>query len=280
MIRYRLAERKNSSSLDLFRNNSTLTGYSVGNYEGQFKIQKQNQTTPAILVNPTQNVSIGSRYAPQIFSVGNKGGRLRIANDNTDFTEIGVNDDSTPPCIRMMGNGRTDGKQGSIEYECAGTGKHIFTGGASFSGETTFTGFIKGRFEAFHAVANHTLYNFAANSALNTLATQGWDNKLLNSVDWGISYYQCDLTAGVYFVSATCYMTSSSSSFSIRLNASSATTGIEYAVGKGTGGFLATATAIIRCERYDTITFWSGAGGVGITDNPRCSVSINLLMGE
>ena len=34
------------------------------------------------------------------------------------------------------------------------------------------------------------------------------------------------------------------------------------------------------CERYDTITFWSGAGGVGITDNPRCSVSINLLMGE
>ena len=75
-------------------------------------------------------------------------------------------------------------------------------------------------------------------------------------------------------------MTSSSSSFSIRLNASSATTGIEYAVGKGAGGFLATATAIIRCERYDTITFWSGAGGVGITDNPRCSISINLLMGE
>lgn len=280
MIRYRLAERKNSSSLDLFRNESTLTGYSVGNYEGQFKIQKQNQTTPAILVNPTQNVSIGSRYAPQIFSVGNKGGRLRIANDSADYTEIGVNDDSTPPCIRMMGNSRTDGKQGSIEYECAGTGKHIFTGGATFSAESTFTGFIKGRFEAFHAVANHGLYNFAANSALNTLTGQGWDNKLLNSTDWGISYYQCDLTGGVYFVSATCYMTNGSSSFSIRLNASTATNGVEYAVGKGAAGFLATATAVIRCARYDTITVWSGAGGVGITDNPRCSISIHLIMGE
>ena len=273
MIRYRLAERKNSSSLDLFRNESTLTGYSVGNYEGQFKIQKQNQTTPAILVNPTQNVSIGSRYAPQIFSVGNKGGRLRIANDSADYTEIGVNDDSTPPCIRMMGNSRTDGKEGSIEYECAGTGKHIFTG------DGTFTGYVRSKYDAFHAVANHGLYNFSANTLLSSLNTQGWDNKLLNSTNWGVSYYYPP-TAGVYFISATCYMTNSNHSFSIRLNATTATNGVEYAVGKGVGGFSATATAIIRCGITDVITLWSGANGCGITDNPRSSISINLIIGE
>jgi hypothetical protein len=79
MIRYRLAERKNSSSLDLFRNNSTLTGYSVGNYEGQFKIQKQNQTTPAILVNPIQNVSIGSRSYHDRINIGRREAYPRTA---------------------------------------------------------------------------------------------------------------------------------------------------------------------------------------------------------
>jgi hypothetical protein len=273
MIRYRLAERKNSCSVDLFRNNSTLTGYSVGNYEGQFKIQKQNQTIPAILVNPIQNVSIGSRYAPQIFSVGNKGGRLRIANDNTDFTEIGVNDDSTPPCIRMMGNGRSDGKQGSIEYECAGTGKHIFTG------EGTFSGYVKGKYDALHAISNHLLYNFPANNLLTSLNTQGWDNKLLNSANWDGAYYYPP-TAGIYFVSATCFMNTSLQSFSIRLNATTSTDGIEYAEANGTAGFSATATAIIRCLTTDYITLWSGPNGCGITNNPRSSLSIYLLMGE
>lgn len=273
MIRYRLAERKNSSSLDLFRNNSTLTGYSVGNYEGQFKIQKQNQTTPAILVNPIQNVSIGSRYAPQIFSVGNKGGRLRIANDSADYTEIGVNDDSSPPCIRMMGNGRTDGKQGSIEYEIAGTGKHTFTG------EGVFTGYVKSKSDALYAVANHALYNFPANNLLTSLPTQGWETRLVNTSSWdGGGFYP--QTAGIYFVSATCYMTNSNHSFSIRLNATSATTGTEYAVGNGPAGFSATATAIIRLLTTDNITLWAGANGCGITNNPRSSLSIYLLMGE
>lgn len=273
MIRYRLAERKNSSSLDLFRNESTLTGYSLGNYEGQFKIQKENQTTPAILVNPIQNVSIGSRYAPQIFSVGNKGGRLRIANDNQDYTEIGVNDDSTPPCIRMMGNSRTDGKQGNIEYECNGTGKHTFTG------EGIFTGYVKSKSDALHAVANHALYNFPANNLLTSLPTQGWETRLVNTSSWdGGGFYP--QTAGIYFVSATCYMTNINNSFSIRLNATSATTGTEYAVGNGPAGFSATATAIIRLLTTDNITLWAGANGCGITNNPRSSLSIYLIMGE
>jgi hypothetical protein len=75
-------------------------------------------------------------------------------------------------------------------------------------------------------------------------------------------------------------MLNGSQSFSIRLNASTATNGTEYAVGKGVAGSLATATAIIRCALSDTISFWSGANGISITNNPRCSVSIHLIMGE
>jgi hypothetical protein len=187
---------------------------------------------------------------------------------------------TTAPFIRMFGNSRTDGNQGNIEYKCAGNGKNIFTGGASFTGEGSFVGFVKSRFEAFHAVANHAIYNVPANTAINSVVNQGWDDLLLNSTDWGVYYYQNDLTAGVYFVSATCYMLNGSQSFSIRLNASTATNGTEYAVGKGVAGSLATATAIIRCALSDTISFWSGANGISITNNPRCSVSIHLIMGE
>ena len=125
LIRYRLAERKNSCSLDLFRNNSSLIGYSVGNYEGQFKIQRENFATPSILVNPLGRVSIGSKYTSQVFQVGNKGGRLRIANDDTDFTQIGANDE-VPPCIRIFGSSRTDGTQGDIVYFSGAVGGHHF----------------------------------------------------------------------------------------------------------------------------------------------------------
>lgn len=282
VIRYKLAERLNSCSLDFFRNQSSLIGYSIGNYEGQFKVYRDGIVIPSILINPLGNVAIKSRYnATQIFQVGEKGGRLRLANDATDFTQIGVNDEmTTAPFIRMFGNSRTDGNQGNIEYKCAGNGKNIFTGGASFTGSGSFVGFVKSRFEAFHAVANHAIYNVPANTAINSLANQGWDDLLLNSTDWGTYYYQNDLTAGVYFVSATCYMNNGSQSFSIRLNASTATNGTEYAVGKGVAGSLATATAIIRCALSDTISFWSGANGISITNNPRCSVSIHLIMGE
>ena len=282
VIRYKLAERLNSCSLDFFRNQSSLIGYSIGNYEGQFKVYRDGIIIPSILINSLGNVAIKSRYnATQIFQVGEKGGRLRLANDETDFTQIGVNDEmTTAPFIRMFGNSRTDGNQGNIEYKCAGNGKNIFTGGASFTGEGSFVGFVKSRYEAFHAVANHAIYTVPANTAINSLANQGWDDLLLNSTDWGTYYYQNDLTAGVYFVSATCYMLNGSQSFSIRLNASTATNGTEYAVGKGVAGSLATATAIIRCALSDTISFWSGASGISITNNPRCSVSIHLIMGE
>jgi hypothetical protein len=282
VIRYKLAERLNSSSIDLFRNQSSLIGYSIGNYEGQFKVYRDGIVIPSILINPLGNVAIKSRYnATQIFQVGEKGGRLRLANDATDFTQIGVNDEiATAPYIRMMGNSRTDGNQGNIEYKCAGSGKNIFTGGASFTGEGSFVGFVRSRYEAFHAVANHAIHTYAGNLPITSTANQGWDNLLLNSIDWIGSYYQNDLTAGVYFVSATCYMNNGNQSFSIRHNATTATNGTEYAVGKGVAGSLATATAIIRCALSDTITFWSGANGISITDNPRCSVSIHLIMAE
>lgn len=125
LIRYRLAERKNSCSLDLFRNNSSLIGYSVGNYEGQFKIQRENFATPSILVNPLGRVSIGSKYTSQVFQVGNKGGRLRIANDDTDYTQIGANDE-VAPCIRIFGSSRTDGTQGDIVYFSGAVGGHHY----------------------------------------------------------------------------------------------------------------------------------------------------------
>ena len=284
MIRYRLAERLNSSSLDFYRNQSSLIGYSIGNYEGQFKVYKDGIIIPSILINSLGNVAIKSRYnASQIFQVGEKGGRLRIANNDEDFTQIGVNDEYTgTPNIKLLGTSRTDGRQGNIEYTAGGTGKHIFTGSTTLTGSLTATGLIKGSFLTFHAVASHGLYTYPANTRITGITGQGWDTQLSVSPYFQpITGIYSIPTAGVYLVSCSCYLANSNHSFSIRLNATTATNGIEYGGGRGgvASGFTSTATAVINCVQSDTsISVWSGANGVALINSPVNSISIYLLM--
>jgi hypothetical protein len=290
MIRYRLAERLNSSSLDFYRNQSSLIGYSIGNYEGQFKVYKDGIIIPSILINPLGNVAIKSRYnASQIFQVGEKGGRLRIANNDEDFSQIGVNDEySTTPNIKLLGTSRTDGRQGNIEYT-AGTsvsGRHVFNGNMNITGSLTATGLVRGNYLTFHAVASHGLYNYPANTRITGITGQGWDTQLSVSPFFQpiTGIYSIPIT-GVYLVSCSCFVSNHTHSFSIRLNATTATDGIEYAGSRSSGsggghaGFSLTATAVINCVQGDTsISVWSGAGGVGIINSPVNSLSIYLLM--
>jgi hypothetical protein len=295
-MRYRLAERLNSSSLDFYRNQSSLIGYSIGNYEGQFKVYKDGIIIPSILINPLGNVAIKSRYnATSVFQVGEKGGRLRIANDDTDFTQIGVNDEYTgTPNIKLLGTSRTDGRSGNIEYT-AGTGvsgRHIFNGSQVITGGITATGVIKGAYVAFHAVSSHTLYTYAANTRISGIIStgiigSGWDTQLIPNagfqVNTGIWFPPL---LGIYLVSCSCYLDNHSHSFSIRKNATTSTNGIEFGGGRwsngggsGGAGFSSSATAIVPClATGDTISVWSGSGGVGITNAPSNSISIYLLM--
>ena len=72
------------------------------------------------------NVGIGVVSPNNVFQVGS-GGRLRIANDNTDYTLIGANDVDNTSNTRIIisGYNRTGGL-GSIEYVATNTGNHIF----------------------------------------------------------------------------------------------------------------------------------------------------------
>ena len=76
------------------------------------------------------NIGIGTATVGNILQVGS-GGRLRIANDSSDYTLIGVSDveSATNTRIAMYGNTRS-GYAGIIEYIATSTGYHTFiTGG-------------------------------------------------------------------------------------------------------------------------------------------------------
>jgi hypothetical protein len=74
----------------------------------------------------TNNIGIGTNNPINILQVG-AGGRLRIANTNSDYTLIGCQDADTDTNTRIVlsGNTRT-GALGFIDYNATSTGHHIF----------------------------------------------------------------------------------------------------------------------------------------------------------
>ena len=76
----------------------------------------------------TGNVGIGtSTSVANVLQVG-AGGRLRIANNNTDYTAIGSTDTDGPlnTQIVISGSAITGGLAGNIQYVASSTGQHIF----------------------------------------------------------------------------------------------------------------------------------------------------------
>lgn len=289
LIRYRLAERKNNVSLDLFRNYSTLVGYSVGNYGGQFKVIKQGNLIAQILMNPLGNVAINSRYnATQIFQVGEKGGRLRIANDEFDFTQIGVNDEyaqigTLKPCIKIFGTSRTDGKAGNIEHTCGSSSKHILNGNTDVNGtfnvvgNVIATGTIKSSYSAFHAISSHGAFTFAANTRITGVASQGWDTILISNPAWNATtgVFTCP-TTGIYRVCCSAQATSANHGFSVRLNATNYLDGTLYGRTTCSVNTDFSTSILVNATATNTISVYSGGTGCFIGTGNTISIVLEI----
>lgn len=289
LIRYRLAERKNNVSLDLFRNYSSLVGYSVGNYGGQFKVIKQGNLIAQILMNPLGNVAINSRYnATQIFQVGEKGGRLRIANDEFDFTQIGVNDEyaqigTLKPCIKIFGTSRTDGKAGNIEHTCGSSSKHILNGNTDINGtfnvvgNVVATGTIKSNYSAFHAISTHGTFTFAANTRITGVASQGWDTILIANPAWNATtgVFTCPIT-GIYRVCCSAQATSANHGFSVRLNATNYLDGTLYGRTTCSVNTDFNTSILVNATATNTISVYSGAVGCFIGTGNTISIVLEI----
>jgi hypothetical protein len=89
--------------------------------------------TPELFLSDTGNVGVRTNNPLNILQVGNAG-RLRIANDTTDFTMLGTADvdGSTNTRIVLNGNTRSGGIAGDIDYRTTSTGDHTF-----YTGNTT-----------------------------------------------------------------------------------------------------------------------------------------------
>ena len=279
MIRYRIKERLNSCSVDFFRNQSVLTGYSIGNYEGQFKVYKDGIIIPSILINPLGNVAIKSRYnATSIFQVGEKGGRLRIANDDTDITQIGASDEClTTPNIKLFGASRTS-KAGNIEYTCGSASQHIFSGGTmvvppisgniTASGDIIATGYVKSSYVAFHAGRTSGPSGIVPNTIIKGDFLTGYDNIIIANSAWdaGTGYFTCPV-AGIYsvYVSAWTSIFTGGIGFTIRKNATTSTNGVKYGGAASPTAHTSISTSvIINCAVNDTISIWSNSIGLTI----------------
>ena len=115
----------------------------ANNYKNNLFIQSQNNIilntagkstsdTPSILINNLGYIGISTFNATNILQIGD-GGRLRIANDITDYTVIGTTDgetSSTNTRIIINSSSKSSGdinNRGNIEYYTTNTtGKHIF----------------------------------------------------------------------------------------------------------------------------------------------------------
>jgi hypothetical protein len=148
-------------------------------------------------------------------------------------------------------------------------------------------GFVKSNVVAFHAKSNHGTYTYTANTRITGVSAQGWDAIMVNNTAWNASTGVFTAPySGVYFVCCSCYLASNNHAFSIRRNATSSTTGDEYAgawIGTGSG-VVATdrsyfsAQAIMNIFVADTISVWSGSSGCAISNAPANSISIYLIM--
>jgi hypothetical protein len=112
-----------------------------GNYINNFFIQSPtsiifnsgNNTTssiPSLLIATNGYIGISTATANNILQISD-GGRLRIANTNTDYTVIGTDNgitSTTNTRIIINGNSKVndDNNKGNVEYYTTTSGKHIF----------------------------------------------------------------------------------------------------------------------------------------------------------
>ena len=78
-----------------------------------------------ILINSSGYVGIGTNTADNILQIGD-GGKLRISNGSTDYTQIGVKDTTDTNNTRIVISGhQRSGNSGNIDYVCTtATGAH------------------------------------------------------------------------------------------------------------------------------------------------------------
>ena len=114
------------------------------NYENTRMVFMTNNNQ-RMSISAAGNVCIGIPQADNIFQVG-AGGRLRIANDNLDYTLIGTlntDDPTTNTRIVISGNLRAAPYKGDIEYITTTTdGFHDFKNGATSLAQITSEGNI------------------------------------------------------------------------------------------------------------------------------------------
>ena len=80
-----------------------------------------------LTILPSGKIGIGNTSPSQILQIG-AGGRLRIANDETEYSIIGSKDtdDGLNTRIVVSGSSRGGGNTGNIEYCATSVGSHIF----------------------------------------------------------------------------------------------------------------------------------------------------------
>jgi hypothetical protein len=105
-------------------------GYDVGDIvflcNNSIDSSQVSMANEKMRITSTGSVGIGITNPSQILQVGS-GGRLRIANDNTDYSIIGCDDvvSATNTRIVISGSART-GNLGNIDYVATTTGTHRF----------------------------------------------------------------------------------------------------------------------------------------------------------
>ena len=113
----------------------------AGNYNNNFFIQSKTgiilnsgnnltSSIPSIIIASSGNIGISTDIANNILQI-NDGGRLRIANGNTDYTVIGTTNGITSTTnTRIIINGvnkiNDSINKGNVEYYTTSIGKHIF----------------------------------------------------------------------------------------------------------------------------------------------------------
>jgi hypothetical protein len=187
----------------------------------------------------------------------------------------------------------------AISGTSAHTGTSTFTGnigvGTTPSNNLSYkldvNGYVKSKAIAFHACAGvfRGTYLYPANTRITGIANQGWDSILTDSGSTGWNATTGVFTAqvaGYYMISASCWLNLVSMAFTIRKNATSSTTGTEYAgcsVINGAGVAAPdraqnSAQAVVQMVINDTLSVWTASQGASITNSPATSISIYLIM--
>jgi hypothetical protein len=111
-----------------------------GNYANNFFIEssstsiifntngRTSASTPNMIINSAGNVGIGVLNPSQILQIGG-GGRLRIANNNSEYSILGTADTDGGLNTRVVVSGNTRGAPyaGQIDYVATAGGSHIFS---------------------------------------------------------------------------------------------------------------------------------------------------------